>query len=248
MVYPWRRGTWECLTGRHVPPVLLKQLQRRNTASSSANSMQMPTLWVSFPQQLAARPSSALLCQHQQAETGGDEITASDRASPTMTLTTEPAAQYQHSGEGHAQQPLDAARANNVDMPTHDISTPRRLIGGRCRKWAVRTQQTLTNKRETACGKISPGEPRMQHWSNRQSQRASVHAHCIKDGVGPDHDLHPKLPTDQDAMNTVSQLSRTQRLRFRLLSSPTRPPPPIPSPRMTPCSTAKNRSASTTKS
>ena len=37
---------------------------------------------------------------------------------------------------------------------------------------------------------FSPGEPRTQQWSNRNTQRACVHAQCIEGGVGGDHSRH----------------------------------------------------------
>ena len=73
-------------------------------------------------------------------------------------------AQYQQTGEGRMAHIVDAAQmthpissAEDIDMQpipttarpdTHDIATPRRRIGGRCRKWAVSTQ--ATNKRNCA--------------------------------------------------------------------------------------------------
>ena len=93
---------------------------------------------------------------------------------------------------------------------THDISTPRRLIGGRCRrKWAVSKQQTTEKRRCascTICGtQFARGEPRLQQWSNRESHRAYVHALRINGGVARDHELHPKQPTDQDAVEPVTR-------------------------------------------
>ena len=71
-------------------------------------------------------------------------------------------AQYQRTGECRMAHIIDAAqlthpisRAEDIDLPsnlvtprpdTDDIATPRRRIGGRCRKWAVSTQATSKRK------------------------------------------------------------------------------------------------------
>ena len=95
---------------------------------------------------------------------------------------------------------------------THDSATPRRRIGGRCRKWAVSTQnQSQSNKRKcAACTRCSqqftPGESRLQQWADRHAQRAYVHAQCKTGGIRPDHELVPKTPTDTEVMNTVIRL------------------------------------------
>ena len=81
---------------------------------------------------------------------------AINEVDPPPTMTTEPSAQYQQNGEDQWSHITDAAqltnpvsRAEDIDMPsnpatprpdTHDIATPRRRIGGRCRKWVVSTQ------------------------------------------------------------------------------------------------------------
>ena len=98
------------------------------------------------------------------------------------------------------------SRDNDAEMPAarlvHEIATPRRQVGGS-------TQQT-TDKRKCAaccvCGQqFSHGEARLQQWSDRNSQRACVHAQCVDGGVAQDHELHPKQPTDQDAVEAVSR-------------------------------------------
>ena len=75
--------------------------------------------------------------------------------------------------------------------------------------WAVSTQQT-TDKRKCAacctCGQqFSRGEARLQQWSNRNSHCAFVDAQCVNGGVAHDHELHPKQPTDQDAVEYVAR-------------------------------------------
>ena len=129
-------------------------------------------------------------------------------------------AQYLSSGEGHTSRNIAEAqltqlisRDDNAEMPAaplvHDIATPRRQVGGRCRKWAVSTQKTINKRKCAACcvrdQKFSHGEARLQKWSNRNSQRAYVRAQCVREGVAYDHELHPKQPTDQDAVGSVAR-------------------------------------------
>ena len=106
-----------------------------------------------------------------------------------------------------------ASRGDDAELPAaplvHDIAAPRRQVGGRCRKWAVSTQQT-TDKRKCAacciCGQqFSHGEARLQQWSNRYSQRADVHVRRVNGGVAHAHELHPKQTTDQDAVGSVAR-------------------------------------------
>ena len=136
-------------------------------------------------------------------------------------MTTESLAQNQQTGEDQMSNIIDAAQlthpishAEDVDMPsnpatlrpdTHDIDidTPRRRIGCRCRKWAVSTQTASQfNKRKcaacTMCGnQFTPGEQRLQQWTNRNTQRADVHAHGITGGIGRDHELVSKAATER---------------------------------------------------
>ena len=106
-------------------------------------------------------------------------------------LITEFMAQYQLTGECCMAHIIDAAQlthpissTEDADMQpnaatsrpdTHDIATPRRSIGGRCRKWVVSTQDpALSNKRTCAACTIcstqfAPGEPRLQQWGCRDN-------------------------------------------------------------------------------
>ena len=40
---------------------------------------------------------------------------------------------------------------------------------------------------------------------NRQTNNHYVHAHCVNGGLGHDHDLHPKVADDQEAVDAVSR-------------------------------------------
>ena len=38
-----------------------------------------------------------------------------------------------------------------------------------------------------------------------RNQHHYVHAHCVNGGLGHDHELHPKLADDQDAVDVVTR-------------------------------------------
>ena len=110
-----------------------------------------------------------------------------------------------------ATQGQDAPHVSDVLMPdvpaVHDIATPRRTVGGRCRKWCI-SAQPASGKRKcaayTLCGiRFTHGEARLQQWGNRETNHHYVHAHCVNGGLGHDHELFPKQATDQDAVDAV---------------------------------------------
>ena len=51
-----------------------------------------------------------------------------------------------------------------------------------------------------------PGKLRLLQRSYRDSQCAYVHTQCIKGGIGLDHELRPRPPSDQEAVNQVTTL------------------------------------------
>ena len=105
--------------------------------------------------------------------------------------------------------------ASNQDtlMPdafmVHDIATPRRTIGGRCRKWCISTQPASGKRNCAACcmcgTRFTHGEARLQQWGDRETNHHHVHAHCVNGGLGHDHELHPKLAADQEAVDAVTR-------------------------------------------
>ena len=112
-----------------------------------------------------------------------------------------------------APQGQDAPNASDVPMPNaptvHDIATPRRTIGGRCRKWCI-SAQPASGKRKCAaynlCGiRFTQGEARLQQWGSRETNHHYVHAHCVNGGLGHDHEFFPKQATDQDAVDAVTR-------------------------------------------
>ena len=56
------------------------------------------------------------------------------------------------------------------------------------------------------CGiRFTHGEARLQQWGNRQTNNHYVHAHCVNGGLGHDHELHPKVADDQEAVEAVTR-------------------------------------------
>ena len=56
------------------------------------------------------------------------------------------------------------------------------------------------------CGiRFTHGEARLQQSSNRQTNKHYVHAHCVNGGLGHDHELHPKVADDQEAVDVVTR-------------------------------------------
>ena len=53
------------------------------------------------------------------------------------------------------------------------------------------------------------GEARLQQWGNRETNHHCVHAHCVNGGLGHDHELHPKLADDQEAVDAVTRQRET---------------------------------------
>ena len=153
------------------------------------------------------------------------QLAAANTDNPPQVMVTESLAQYQQTEECRKAHIIDAAqlthpissaevvdRQPNPATPrpdTHDIATPRRRIGGRGRKWAVSTQATSKRKCAacTTCSRqFSAGEPRLQQWSNREAQRAFVHAQCVAGGLKSDHKLVPNTSTDNEAKEAVIRL------------------------------------------
>ena len=107
----------------------------------------------------------------------------------------------------------DAPNASDVPMPdaptVHDIATPRRTIGGGCRKWCISAQPASGKRKCAACSlcgiRFTHGEARLQQWGSRDTTNHYVHAHCINGGLQHDHELFPKQAADQDAVDAVTR-------------------------------------------
>ena len=53
--------------------------------------------------------------------------------------------------------------------------------------------------------RFTHGEARLQQWGNRQINNHYVQAHCVNGGLGHDHELHPKVADDQEAVDAVTR-------------------------------------------
>ena len=112
-----------------------------------------------------------------------------------------------------APQGQDAPNASDVPMPdaptVHDIATPRRTVGGRCRKWCISAQPASGKRKCAACNlcgiRFTQGEARLQQWGSRDTNHHYVHAHYVNGGLGHDHELFPKQATDQDVVDAVTR-------------------------------------------
>ena len=112
-----------------------------------------------------------------------------------------------------APQGQDAPNASGVPMPdaptVHDIATPRRTVGGRCRKWCISAQPASGKRKCAACSlcgvRFTHGEARLHQWGSRDTTNHYVHAHCINGGLQHDHELFPKEAADQDAVDAVTR-------------------------------------------
>ena len=127
-----------------------------------------------------------------------------------------------------AAQGQDAHDVPDVLMPdaqaVHDIATPRRIIGGRCRKWCISAQPPAGKRKSAACSmcgiRFTHGEARLQQWRNRLTNNHYVHAHCVNGGLGHDHELHPnKKQLMQLPVNGIPlpEQQRTQKFYSLLL-------------------------------
>ena len=73
-----------------------------------------------------------------------------------------------------AMQGQDAPHVSDDLMPdapaVHDIATPRRTVGGRCRKWCISAQPASGKRKCAACNlcgiRFTHGEARLQQWGN----------------------------------------------------------------------------------
>ena len=154
-------------------------------------------------------PTVRTLGQHQPAGNNETPLTGEDLNSDAIVD-----AQLTHLiSRDDAPQGQDAPNASDVPMPdaptVHDIATPRRTVGGRCRKWCTSAQPASGKRKCAACNlcgiRFTQGEARLQQWGSRDTNHHYVHAHCVNGGLGHDHELFPKQATDQDAVDAVTR-------------------------------------------
>ena len=203
-------------TSGKTPPIFSQETTQPATS-------QLVDLFTHYRERLDNEEEQINECLAQYQQTGKGQSTASSTDNQTV-LVSVASAQYQQTGEWRMAHVVDTAQPTHLisriedadmqlspDAPRSDahITTPRRSIGGRCRKWVVSTQDSSsTNKRActacTICSKqFTPGEPRLQQWSNRDTQLAYVHAECMKGGLKTSHEFVPKNPKDTDAKEAV---------------------------------------------
>ena len=96
------------------------------------------------------------------------------------------------------------------DVPAvHDIATPRRTILEDAASGASvhSLPEANANVLPAVCAEYD--SPTARHDSsngvNRETNHHYVHAHCVNGGLGHDHELHPKLATDQEAVDAVTR-------------------------------------------
>ena len=147
-----------------------------------------------------------------QYQPAGNDLTTSAGANANSDAIAE--AQLTHlisrDDVAQGQNAPDVPEAPMPDAPTvHDIATPRRMIGVRCRKWCISAQPASGKCKCAACSmcgtRFNQGEARLQQWSNCETNQHYVHAHCVNGGLGHDHELHPKLADDQEAVDAVTR-------------------------------------------
>ena len=105
----------------------------------------------------------------------------------------------------------DAPRDQDAPMPdaptVHDIATPRRTIGGRCRKWCTSLPQENASVLPVVCE--GHDSVMVKHVSNSGAivkPTITTCIHTVSTGVfGHDHELLPKQSTDQDAVDAVTR-------------------------------------------
>ena len=155
-----------------------QQNQQAGTQTQSAYSLDQPQIGSVQYQPSGSNPeppTTDVLGQYQPAGNNETPLARDDLNSDVIVN-----AQLTHLiSRDDAAQGQDAPNVSVVLMPdaptVHDIATPRRVIGGRCRKWCF-SAQPVSDKRKCAarcmCGHwFSDGEARLQQWWNQPSIR-----------------------------------------------------------------------------
>ena len=189
-----------------------QQNQQAGTQTQLASSLDQPQIGSVQYQPTGNNPdppTANALGQYQPAGNNETPLARDDLNSDVIVN-----AQLTHLiSRDDATQGLDAPHVSDVLMPdvpaVHDIATPRRTVGGRCRKWCISAQPASGKRKCAACNlcgiRFTHGEARLQQWGNRETNHHYVHAHCVNGGLGHDHELFPKQATDQDAVDAVTR-------------------------------------------
>ena len=200
------QGQQSSSSGLRLP----QQSQQAGTQTQSAFSMDHLQNGLVQPSGSNPEPPTAnALGQYQPAGNNETPLAGEDLNSDVIVN-----AQLTHLiSRDDAPQGQDAPNVPGVPMPdapaVHDIATPRRIIGGRCRKWCISAQPASGKRKCAACNlcgiRFTHGEARLQQWGNRETNHHYVHAQCVSGRLGHDHELFPKQATDQDAVDAVSR-------------------------------------------
>ena len=214
------------LTPKNVKGTAGKRPPRHSQETTQPATSQLVELYTQYRERQDNEEELINECLIQYQQTGKGQSTASSTDNQ-LVLVSMASAQYQQTGECRMAHIVDTAQPTHLISSTEDadmqfspdtprsdapLTPPRRSIGGRCRGWAVSTQDSSsTNKRAcaacTICSKqFTRGEPRLQQWGNRDAYRSYVHAHCIKGGLESSHEFFPKNSKGIDAKEDVLNL------------------------------------------
>ena len=191
--------------------LLQPQNQQVGSQTQSASSMDQPQTGLIQYQPSGTNPEPPAVHAPGQYQPAGNNETP---LGEDLTSDAIVDAQLTHLiSRDDAPQGQDAPNASDVPMPdaptVHDIATPRRTVGGRCRKWCISAQPASGKRKCAACNlcgiRFTQGEARLQQWGSRETNHHYVHAHCVNGGLGHDHELFPKQATDQDAVDAVTR-------------------------------------------
>ena len=189
-----------------------QQNQQAGTQMQSASSLDQPQIGLVQYQPSGTNPEPPTAHASGQYQPAGNNETP--LAGEDLNSDAIVDAQLTHLiSRDDAPQGQDAPNASDVptpDAPTvHDIATPRRTVGGRCRKWCISAQPASGKRKCAACNlcgiRFTQGEARLQQCGSRETNHHYVHAHCVNGGLGHDHELFPKQATDQDAVDAVTR-------------------------------------------
>ena len=189
-----------------------QQNQQAGTQMQSASSLDQPQIGLVQYQPTGTNPEPPTVRTPGQYQPAGNNETP--LAGEDLNSDAIVDAQLTHLiSRDDAPQGQDAPNTSDVPMPdaptVHDIATPRRTVGGRCRKWCISAQPASGKRKCAACNlcgiRFTQGEARLQQWGSRETNHHYVHAHCVNGGLGHDHELFPKQATDQDAVDAVTR-------------------------------------------
>ena len=159
-----QQSSSSCLT-------LLQQNQQAGTLMQSASSLdqlQVGSVQYQPTENNPEPPTTDALGQYQPAANNETPLAGNDLNSNVIVN-----AQLTHLiSRDDAAQGQDAPNVSDVPMPDapagHDIATPRRIIGGRRRKWCISAQPASGKRKCAACNlcgiRFTHGEARLQQW------------------------------------------------------------------------------------